>query len=575
MRILCIILTEDFEVERHHILIPHAFVIFEEVFRRFQDIAPFTVTSISVYIREGGGGTPTTTTFNARSATTEYGNFLLGTVTATAPTGFVTGFTGGRPAGIPAALAATSGLFVLQPNGSGGVTFGTATPSRAGVTRDFYWNNNAYRVIQPKVRRTSVFAAAEYDLSDRLTAFVDASLYQSQGVTYREPDGITQSTDGFIIVPVTNPWNPFGNRFWSPTGAPNTDGTPRLTGTPQATTLVSVLLKDLGGESVEVNSGVYRGVAGLRGKILNDWTWESAALYTRAYTGDVSNNAARESLFQKALLRTDTTAFNPFGYTFKVAGNAIVPDQPYTNPQSVLDTFVQKWRHDGFSAITSFDARASGPIFRYWGNTVSLATGAEYRHEQYLDLRPAYVGSNPPGVGLAENDNDYLVASYAPNSTGNRIVYSGYVETIIPVFSPQRKIPLLYSLELTGSARYENYSDFGTTTRPKAGLNWKPYDGLMVRASFNEGFSAPNLPTLYAPTRFIVDSAPQPMLTVPSPAGNIHPYPGTGVPCSSRKLKHASRWRSAWRGVGAYARMASPKVSSGSRTAPSIFAAAP
>ena len=45
-------------------------------------------------------------------------------------------------------------------------------------------------------------------------------------------------------------------------------------------------------------------------------------------------------------------------------------------------------------------------------------------------------------------------------------------------------------------------------SRPKAGLNWKPYRGLMVRASYNQGFAAPNLPTLYAPTRFTVDSAP-------------------------------------------------------------------
>ena len=421
--------------------------------------------------------------FDGRSAVSIYPSFRIGT--------------------------ATTANFFRPLNGA--LTFTTVSPTaNRAANPEFFTNLNQYQNTgQSKSDRKNWFTHVEYDLTDRITAFGDFSLYHSKSNLQRQPIQINApGSDQFAPISINNPFNPYGSRFYSATGAPNADGTPRLTGTPQATTLVSVLLKDLGTESVEVNSGVYRGVAGLRGKILNDWTWESAALYTRAYTGDVSNNAARESLFQKALLRTDTTAFNPFGYTFKVAGNAIVPDQPYTNPQSVLDTFVQKWRHDGFSAITSFDARASGPIFRYWGNTVSLATGAEYRHEQYLDLRPAYVGSNPPGVGLAENDNDYLVASYAPNSTGNRIVYSGYVETIIPVFAPQRKIPLLYSLELTGSARYENYSDFGTTTRPKAGLNWKPYDGLMVRASFNEGFSAPNLPTLYAPTRFIVDSAP-------------------------------------------------------------------
>jgi len=405
--------------------------------------------------------------------------------------------------------ASTAANYFRPVNGVLAFTTVNPTSNRAANPESFTNLNQYQNTGQSESDRKNWFTHIEYELTENITAFGDFSLYHSKSTFLRQPIQINApGSDQFAPVNVNNPFNPYGSRFYSPTGAPNADGTPRLTGTPQAITLVSVLLQDLGAEMVEVNSGVYRGVAGLRGKFLNDWTWESAALYTRAYTADVSNNAARESLFQRALQRTDNTAFNPFGYTFKVSGNAIVPDQPYNNPKSVLDTFSQKWRHDGFSAITSFDARASGPLFRYWGNTVSLAAGAEYRREQYLDLRPDFVGSNPPGSGLAENDNDYLVASYAPNSTGNRVVYSAYTEMIVPVFTPQKNIPLLHSLELTGSARYESYSDFGTTTRPKAGLNWKPYAGLMVRASYNQGFSAPNLPTLYAPTRFIVDSAP-------------------------------------------------------------------
>ena len=139
---------------------------------------------------------PPSTTFNARSATTQFGNYLVGTVTATNEFGSVTGFTGARPTGVPATLAATTGLFVLQPDGKGGAVFGTATPSRQGVTYDYYWNNNAYRVIQPKSARTNIFTSAEYDLNKAITLFADASLYRAHSVTYREPDGITQSTDG-------------------------------------------------------------------------------------------------------------------------------------------------------------------------------------------------------------------------------------------------------------------------------------------------------------------------------------------------------------------------------------------
>ena len=322
------------------------------------------------------------------------------------------------------------------------------------------------------------------------------------------------TADQLAPLSVDNPYNPYGSRFYHPTGAPNADGTPRLTGTPQAITLLALALRDNGPEDVDVHSGVYRGVVGLRGKIFDRWTWEAGALYTRAYVSDISNHAVRESLFQRALQRTDATAFNPFGYTFRVAGNAVVADQPYTNPRSTLDTFVQIWRRNGFTAITSGDVRTSGPLFRYWGNTVSLAAGGEARREQFIDDRPPFVGTNPPGSGLNPDDNDYILASPKPNSSGDRTVFSGYLEAIIPVVGPEKNIPVVHSLEFTASGRYEDYSDFGTTTRPKFTANLKPYRGLMLRASYNRGFAAPNLPTLYAPTQFTVDSLP----------GRVDPY---------------------------------------------------
>ena len=72
--------------------------------------------------------------------------------------------------------------------------------------------------------------------------------------------------DQLAPLSINNPFNPYGSRFYSPTGAPNADGTPRLTGTPQPVTLLALALVENGAEDVDVNSGVYRGVAGLRGQ---------------------------------------------------------------------------------------------------------------------------------------------------------------------------------------------------------------------------------------------------------------------------------------------------------------------
>ena len=392
-------------------------------------------------------------------------------------------------------------------NGTPALT--TAAPNR-DANPEFYLNITEFQNAgQSKSDRVNWFNNIELDITDRITAFADLSFYHSKTLFVRQPINFNAPTsEAPAVMAIDNPYNPYGARFYSPTGAPNADGTPRLTGAPQTVSLYTVALIDNGTEDVTINSGVYRGVLGLRGKVFDQWTWEAGALYTRAYTSDISPLGVRESLLQQALQRNDGTAFNPFRYTFRVSGNAVVPNQPYSNPRSVLDTFVRVWRREGFSAISSLDLRTAGPIFRYWGNTVSLAAGGEFRREQFSDKRAPFVGMNPPGSGLDLNNNDYVLASPKPDSSGDRDVYAGYLEAIIPVFSPEKNVTAFHSLEFTASARYEDYSDFGTTTRPKFGVNWRPYPGLMLRGSYNRGFAAPNLPTLYAPSQYTIDSLP-------------------------------------------------------------------
>src|SRR3990170_2049982 len=51
----------------------------------------------------------------------------------------------------------------------------------------------------------------------------------------------------------------------------------------------------------------------------------------------------------------------------------------------------------------------------------------------------------------------------------------------------------MQALQLSASARYDDYSDFGDTTNPKFGLNWTVVDGFSLRASSGKSFHAPSL----------------------------------------------------------------------------------
>ncbi len=391
---------------------------------------------------------------------------------------------------------------------SGTPTLTTVAPTRA-ANPEYYNNLNAYSMASPRTRRINWFNRVEYDFTDTITAFADISLYKADSVTIRQPISMNAPTsDAFAVMSENNPFNPYGSRFFHVTGAPNTDGTARLVGAPRSISMQAQQIQDLPGDRMEVSAGTYRFVGGLMGKLTDTWSWETGALYTQVYAADRAPFNVRESLYHAALGRTaipgpndnrfaaEAGAFNPFGYTFKVQNGAVVADQPYVNPQGVMNTFVDRWRQDGRTEVASLDARASGRLFTMWAGDINVAIGGEYRTEYFRWVRPYNVSTR----------NDFYVSSPIPDNTGDRTVTSFYSELVIPLVAPQNNIPLANSLELSASARYESYDDFGNTTRPKVGLNWKPLPNIMVRSSYNEGFTAPSLADLYSPPSSTIGS---------------------------------------------------------------------
>jgi len=402
----------------------------------------------------------------------------------------------------------------LRPLAGGAIGFTSVAPTRTANPEAFY-DVNAYQQVQPQSTRVNWFSNVEYDLTDDLTAFGDFTVYRAHSKLSRNPVPFNApNADLLQVVSADNPYNPYGSRFYSTTGAPNADGSLRLVGAPRSVTLQSVLLTDGGADIPVIDSEVYRVVGGIRGSFGQTWNWESGVLYSFAQTDDETQTGFRESLLGDALRRTDATAFNPFGYTFKVVNGQVVPDQPYRNPDSVLATVMRPQLRHGESSVASVDFRANGDLISLWAGEVKGAFGGEFRKETFLDTRPAFFGLNPAGSGLDTNGNDYIQASPKPDSEGDRTVGSLYAEVVAPLATPDNNIPLVYSLEVGASVRYEHYSDFGDTTNPKFSVNYRPIRPLIIRASKNQGFSAPNLATLYFPDQFTVIPAP----------GSIDPY---------------------------------------------------
>ncbi|MCX6953367.1 MAG: TonB-dependent receptor, partial [Verrucomicrobia bacterium] len=441
----------------------------------------------AIYLRDRSFGAVSNTTavapapfnalggaFDARSARGRYATFLVGT--------------------------ATANNYFRPVNGTSALT--TVAPTRQ-ANPEFYLDLNEFSMGQPRAKRFNSFASVEYDLTDRVTAFADVSYYKSYSTMVRQPLALNApTTDQLAVLSVDNPYNPYGSRFYNATGAPNADGTARLTGAPRTVSLVSLTFPDLPVEEIKTRGDVVRLTAGLKGKVAGEWTWESAGFYNRVKGSDDAKNDVRESLLQQALQRTDASAYNPFGYTFKVQGGAVVADQPYNNPEAVVSSFSRVFSRNAQSYIASGDVRATGPVFRLWAGDVRAAVGGEYRREDLKDLRPPFSGENPASSGLDPLNNDFILHPPRPDVTGHRTVTSFYAETVIPLVSPQNRIPLFNTFEVTASVRHEHYDDFGDTTKPKFGVNWRPVSAVMLRGSYNEGFMAPSLAALYTGPRW-------------------------------------------------------------------------
>lgn len=362
------------------------------------------------------------------------------------------------------------GTRYLVPDGNGTAIISSSAPDRDGeFSRDAYFDMNAGYSL-PATTRFNWFNQADWRVNDDFSLFGEALVYSAESTMERAPVAYSRTADMPIVLSPDNPFNPFGEEV----------------------TINNYRFVDNGNERVEIDTLAYRLVFGGRGYIGDRWDWESAATYSRNRTRDVSQNAIRESAVQSAIA---DGLYNPFGYSFDQVGGEIVPTNIYVNDPEAIGTFAQNFVQTGRDILATVDARVTGELFDLWSGPVQVAFGGEYRRNDYALYRPQYHGMNYEGndLGLDPDDNDFVQASPVDNIFGTRAVSAGFVETVVPLAAPYNEIPGLYSLSLGASLRYEHYDDFGSTSNPKFTLDYRPVEPVMIRASYNEGFRAPNL----------------------------------------------------------------------------------
>ena len=259
---------------------------------------------------------------------------------------------------------------------------------------------------------------------------------------------------GFFSVPGDSQYNPFDTS--SASYPKMADGTPFP---------FSIFHRFVGHGPRDDDTERYEmdNVVGLQGELMEGTT--NYEVYARHYRYQASEEGETYILQSQVELETELGDYN------------------LTNPLSQEPAHLAAL---GRMAATLFrdiltDYTAAGVTIDGFGanlpaGQIGWAAGAETASEKYLDDYDSF------------REAGNILGSAGNSGSGTRSRWAGFGEL---------SIPILDELELTAAARYDSYDDFGTAFSPQFALRYQPMDMVVLRASWGQGFKAPNLTELY------------------------------------------------------------------------------
>lgn len=381
------------------------------------------------------------------------------------------------------------------PGGSGtGLTVADLAPTTGGVGNSFDpW---AAVDIVPEMERHSLFLSFDQEVSDRVSIY--------GGARYTDRDGRYSNgyAEIYSSVPTTNP-----NYI---TGVSNNFG---------------VILDDVPlSRDVRVKSLALEG--GVRIEMFGDWLADATISYSR----EKQNRNSKLLRDTNVGERLPSGAFAPSSLACSLMGPIATPATPQQafcsglgyetfNPYStqalsstLLDQLIGyedlAFNSDVFQGTLKID----GTLIDLPGGGLKLAAGVDYRKEKIngiLDFN--YRSIDPYTVEYGTTKQD---------------VISMFAEASIPIVGEENAMPGIAALEFSAAIRHEMSSSSGlkefTTTDPKFGFRYAPFEGLNFRGSWGTSFHAP-------PMRFQYSGAQ------PVPGGNAAFYANAfyTAPCNT------------------------------------------
>ena len=395
--------------------------------------------------------------------------------------GFESGLSSSTPQGyywVPDALGKTQYLtlndgVVNSGRSNGGLPrYDPANPTSGDFHRltfsDRYnWQPPNYALTPNE--RTNLLVKSEYDISDRLIGRIFAVFTNRKSASQAAPEPLgfgSQAGGGqFLrstVIPADQEYNPFGVQLGGPDGIPF-----RLYRRPV----------EVGSRRFNQNVDTWHLSGGLDGSFDvagSNWFWDVTAGFFQSLASQQKRGGFNGRNLALAAGPAEACAAVVRCVPINLFGGQGDGSGSLTPEMLEFVTYVQQdeSRHQLFDS----SANLSGSLFDLPAGPLGVAAGIAYREEDGYFLPDAVVTAGETAVSPRHaSDGSFDVLEY-------------YAEAVIPVAS---------RFDLNAAVRASDYDLFDTESVFKVGAKLSPVDTLTIRASYSEGFRAPNIGELF------------------------------------------------------------------------------